>query len=332
MSRGLQFISGIFISILTLAVVIYLADWSGVGDSLAQIELIYLIHVLIALLANFFLRAVRWRFLLPSIEEPPSIRLLFDSIVGGAIASMIFPLRAGEFVRPYILSRFSRQSFGSSFASVVIERFFDLLSVVLTFVCLMSLLKTIPDTVYIAAQGLALIVLMLLFCILIGSWFPSKMFLFARVILQILPLNPRGKILILVDELLSSFAILHDLRRFASVLILSIAVWFTTIASFWYYLSLCGIEPTWIFAVALAVFIALSIAVPSAPGFVGVYQAGCLLAFSAFEQGTGPAVAFSIVSHVVGYALVFSIGMSILWYRGLSLSFLRGLQTRTTEQ
>ena len=69
----------------------------------------------------------------PRQGEQVPLRRLFDAFMVGVFATFLLPFRAGEFVRPYYLKRYSHYSFLTCFVSVVVERFFDLATVLLGF-------------------------------------------------------------------------------------------------------------------------------------------------------------------------------------------------------
>jgi uncharacterized membrane protein YbhN (UPF0104 family) len=67
------------------------------------------------------------------------------------------------------------------------------------------------------------------------------------------------------------------------------------------------------------VFVALAIALPSAPGFVGVFQVGCVAAFNLFSYPISDAQVFSIIVHAITYALFISIGFWLIAIHNLNL-------------
>ncbi|MDX1982428.1 MAG: lysylphosphatidylglycerol synthase transmembrane domain-containing protein [Bryobacteraceae bacterium] len=77
-------------------------------------------------------RAVRWRLMMRPVRENPSFGGLLRSTVIGFTAVVLFG-RAGELVRPYLISLRERVSFSSQVAAWLLERIYDLLSVLLLF-------------------------------------------------------------------------------------------------------------------------------------------------------------------------------------------------------
>ncbi len=87
----------------------------------ASIPLVLFSHVL---------RAWRWRTMLEPIKSRVSILNLFSTVMVGYAANNIIP-RSGELLRPYAFSRREKIPLSQTIASVVIERFIDILNLLL---------------------------------------------------------------------------------------------------------------------------------------------------------------------------------------------------------
>jgi hypothetical protein len=105
---------------------------------------------------------------------------------------------------------------------------------------------------------------------------------------------------------------------------LSALVWISSYLLSWGYLWLFGIEGSVSFAVAIGVIIALAVAAPSAPGFIGVYQTACLAAFALFAYSEETAIAYSLVSHAHQYVAFVAYGIWVMFKYNLSFRELRG--------
>jgi glycosyltransferase 2 family protein len=72
----------------------------------------------------YLLHAWRWKLLLQPIERVPFTQAV-ESIYVGLFANEVLPLRAGELIRCFLLSKFTRVPLSVTFASALIERIFD---------------------------------------------------------------------------------------------------------------------------------------------------------------------------------------------------------------
>ncbi|MGA1531013.1 MAG: hypothetical protein ACO398_09770, partial [Kiritimatiellia bacterium] len=94
----------------------------------------------------------------------------------------------------------------------------------------------------------------------------------------------------------------------------------------WYQVLLWGfgIYPSWWVGMMLNVMIALAVAAPSAPGFVGTFQVGCIVALSTiYGYSKEFAMAYSMIAHVFQMALIVVAGIVVLQLRGMKFSQLR---------
>ena len=76
---------------------------------------------------TYLIRAWRWGFLLAPLARVPLLRLFSITNVGFA-AGLVIP-RAGEVVRPYLVARHHGLKTSAAFASIILERLFDLITV-----------------------------------------------------------------------------------------------------------------------------------------------------------------------------------------------------------
>jgi uncharacterized protein (TIRG00374 family) len=65
--------------------------------------------------------------------------------------------------------------------------------------------------------------------------------------------------------------------------------------------------------------VAIAVSVPSAPGYIGSFQLGCVLALAIFAVTEGDAIAFSVVHHVVQFIAIVGAGLYSLWTENMSL-------------
>src|SRR4029450_10254229 len=81
---------------------------------------------------TYVLRAVRWQYLLAPIG-PTHFATAFRTTVIGFAASFLLPARPGEVIRPYLLARREGLNATAAFATIIIERLLDLITVLALF-------------------------------------------------------------------------------------------------------------------------------------------------------------------------------------------------------
>ncbi|MEZ4752871.1 MAG: lysylphosphatidylglycerol synthase transmembrane domain-containing protein [Bdellovibrionota bacterium] len=171
-SKLFQFLIGIAISAILVIWMCRVLDWTAVWESLKNAAYLPLIPALLIIWLHFVLRAFRWKLLLP-LDANISIRDLFDAIMLGNFANFVLPLRAGEIIRPGMVSRISKVSFSACFVSVVIERFFDLSTVLIFFSILLQFIPSVPAWVHQGAYTLGFLSIVLFVFIIASAFMPE---------------------------------------------------------------------------------------------------------------------------------------------------------------
>jgi uncharacterized protein (TIRG00374 family) len=317
-----QMLVGLAISAGLLIWIVSQSDWKIVEHEILTMNYWALLPAGVVILFHLLIRAYRWRFLIPSGEGLSLIKLFNASMIGN-FASYILPLRAGEFVRPYVLSRQSRVGFSTAFASVVIERFFDLAFVLLTFSVVVYLVDGIPAWAHNGALILFLAASAIFAFIVTASLSPT---LSRRSVLFLTRLFPplfKARIRAIFFNFLRAAGVLRKLSNLAAVTALTALVWGSCYLLFYVFLLLTELNPTILMGTSIAVIIALAVAAPSAPGFVGVYQTACVAAFALFGADYNVAVAYSLVTHFFHFAIFIFYGLVLLANHNISFSDLR---------
>jgi uncharacterized protein (TIRG00374 family) len=315
---------------ISAAILVFLGlslDWQALRAELHRVRLAYLPLLAFLLLVLVLIRALRWRLLLPG-GRALSLRSLFESIVVGFMASFVLPLRAGEIVRPWILSRWQPVSFPAALASIVTERLFDAMTlVVMLGICLLRF-EHAPPIVVAGARVLGFTFLVLLVGLLLCYVRPGFIRGLASGTFRLLlrgrarALQPRAEKL--VEEILAGLRAVGSVRDFALVVAWSAALWLGMAGWYQAVLWTFGDYPSFWTGFLINVMVAVAVAVPSAPGFIGTFQAGCLLALVTMSGYSKEfAGAYSIVAHAVQIVLVIGAGLAVLSYRGLSWRQLR---------
>lgn len=296
----------------------------------AQWDLLLLGFVLTLL--GYVFRAERWRHLLTPVGAPGFESAFRATSIGFAV-NMLLPGRVGEVVRPYVLARREHLSVTATFATIVIERLFDMLVICLivaTFVTLLGatvssesaeLLETLETASLLA--GLAAICLLVLVFVLAAD--PIRA---GRVVHRLAIWAPGGlvrRVTALVERFLEGLAVTRQARPLGIALIWSVPLWVSTAASIWCVTTAFGIEIPWGGAAILMALIMIGVAVPT-PGGVGgyhaAYQLGATVLYGAPEDR---AVGAALVMHLVSFGPVTLLGLVFMAQEGLRLRGIRDL-------
>lgn len=299
--------------------------WSEVMEVLHRANLpLALLSVAVATLV-FPLRAIRWRPILHAVQPNLPYGPLWRATAMGFMANSILPSRIGELVRAYALTRETPVTFSAAFASLVVDRVFDGLVVLLLMVVAMSdpafpggiaATKTYAGTGALIIIGIAAVLYAIVF-------FPDRLIrlyeLFAR---RVAPrFEERGR------QLLRAFAdglsVLRHPGRFLVVLFWALALWLTQALSFWVMFRALGIDAPFSAALFVQGLIVFFVALPSTPGFFGLFEAAAKLGLVMYGVNESLAVAWGFIYHVLSLIPITLIGLYYVARAGMTLGDLK---------
>ena len=327
-SKWFQQLIGISVSVAIVGWMAFSLNWHEVFQAMKSVSLWPFALSFLIVAAHFLLRAFRWRYLLPENENPPAIRTLFDSMMAGNFATYVLPLRAGEFIRPFLLSRQSTYPFPTAFVSVVIERFFDLATVLLSFAILLIYIPDMDPMIYKGAQGLGVLAIGILAVMLVGTFLPTLLRTISAKVGSFLPAKLERGIGKFTDDFLHGLSVLRHHGNLLRVIALTVGVWLSCYVLFYSFLFAFPGPHTFLEGMAVAVITALAVAAPSAPGFIGVYQLGCIIALKPFGMSEEMAAAYGIITHLFHYSVTIGYGLILLNRYNMRM---RDLQAKSEE-
>jgi glycosyltransferase 2 family protein len=134
---------GLLISALFLWLALRGLKLGDVWQDIRQANYWWLIPSVTAYFVGVWARTWRWDYMLRPLKHIPMARL-FPVVVIGYMGNNVYPFRAGELLRSYVLRRREAIPMSASLATVVVERVFDGL-VMLLFVFVALPLAPLPS-------------------------------------------------------------------------------------------------------------------------------------------------------------------------------------------
>ena len=307
-----------------------------VGAALAQANYWMLVPSTLFVILHMYFRTLRWQWLLKPLGDV-SFWPAFRGLVIGITGNALLPARAGEFLRAYVLGRRTGLSKSGVFATQVVERIFDGLTVLLVLLVVIiwgvqdQILKTagILGGVFYVGAMVALILFM------------TKRHWVDLVINKFVPEKWAKPMLGLLDGFSSGLAVLKNPRQMAMVTFWNILTWAMIPVSFWFGLKAFdfGAPIPWQAAVLMLPMMALGLTIPGAPGGVGAVQAAVKLnldiTFAGMEVSPNFAetvAAASIVIHLSQFVPEIIPGLISFFYEGLTPSDLSAGRSVTGAQ
>jgi uncharacterized protein (TIRG00374 family) len=317
--QAIQLVVGVVVSAACLYFATRGTDWTSVGEALAKANMWWMAVAAAIAVGAIVVRAQRWRVLLRHVADVP-LGASFSATSIGFGATAVLPLRLGEIVRPALLARRVGIGVGPALSSVVLERIFDLLFVILCFLAL-SMVRTLDPNVQRAAVVLgagAAVGFVAMIVAVRQRAFAERL---VGGLLSVLPGRLRDALRPLISGLFDGLGGLGDVGTIAKVIAYSAIIWTMNGLPFLFSMVALDIDvPLIPAALAGVVVVAAFVMLPQAPGFLGTWQAGCVVALKMFGVDENVAVSFSLLTWALTMLVTFSLGGICLAREDLSLS------------
>lgn len=282
-------------------------DWPTVLAALGRINPLGLLVPTACYSLFFVLRAYRWqRFVAPLAPLP--VGPFLSATLIGFMANNVLPLRLGELIRGYALSRLTPVRLSTALATAVLERVWDVFVVALLLVWVLPRFP-LPDGL---ARANTLMLALGVGCLVAGWWGVRHA---GSLRLAWLPERLAGLVRHGVDGLRA----LEHLSLLVQTVVLSLATWLSVAGYYWLLLRACGLDLPLEAGLVVMLAVAVGVALPAAPGFIGTFQYAVVFALSLFSVPREEALSFSIIAHVAQLLPVILGGFIALLRSGLPL-------------
>ncbi len=287
--------------------------WSQVGESLASAQLLYVACSLGFTTAALFLRAVRWRVLLGT-EARVSTWTSFQATAAGYLGNNVLPARAGELVRTLHVTRRTGASKTFVLTTIICERVSDAIALLIIIAATLTILPSRPGWMARAATPFCILGFCGIAVIALAPWIG----VLSRRILDLLRMPERVRTLVLgmIDSVVLAARQFHDPKRLLQFTALTGVIWvFDGLTGLMIAMSLSlGLSLPVVMLLNSA--LGLGSAVPSTPGYVGVFQFVTISVLTPFGVAKSAALAYSLVSQACSYVVVILCGsIGLLQFR-----------------
>jgi len=285
-------------------------DWRTVVRIIAGAQWRYLAAALAITTSSFFWRSVRWRVLL-NAEARFSVGMVFWANMAGYLGNNFLPARAGELIRSFLISNSSTLSKAYVLTTALGERLMDVIALVLWSSLILLWLDSKPQwmtqlsgTMAIIAGAGALVIILL----------PHTGGLVEKVLARIpMPAAVRKFLLRLAEQVMLGLRAFHHWGRFAAFILLTVMIWISDAFGVILGAKALGLTISFRVAMLLLTGLGLGSALPSTPGYVGIYQFVAVTVLTPFGITHDAALAYILVAQAVGYVVVLSFGLPGLY-------------------
>ncbi len=357
------FIVGILISVVCSWLFARNIEWDNLIVALREANYIYIVPTIFIIFISQYLRAFRWVGLINPIKRV-SVLNLFSANMIGFMASNILPARAGEIIRPIIVARKENIKITASLATVVMERVFDILSIIVMASFLFLFLPTdtlqgtrfsVSNHVNVSAEDLsesdadvraeqsssvinnggesapniikqlkkwsAIMAVFGIFTItslFLLSLYPKRAGSILESVLFFFPHHLKERLVNLLHSFILGLQVFDNKKKLLWIWVQSIIIWVLNAAATYVLCFSFNIDLSFAGACFVTVCLALAIALPQAPGFIGVFHFVTQKTLDIFGVGLSSAQSFAIILWALSVIPITVVGLFFLWREGMS--------------
>lgn len=280
-------------------------------DALRDSDLRWLLPALPVFALAIVLRAVRWWSLFEARARPP-LRAVVYALMVGYFFNNILPARAGEAARVIALHRRAATPKAETVGTVVVERLFDVLALLIV---LFASYPWLPEISWLRAAAIfgAVVVAVLLALVYVVVRYDERAVHWLLSPLR--RIRREG-----VAERLEAAAVnatrglvaLRSPRIALRGMLLTIASWTTLGLSYAILTNAFALDLPVVAGMLVTVAINLSLVLPSSPAALGVFEAATVIALRAFDVPQAEALSYALVLHLLNLVPFLVIGSALL--------------------
>ncbi len=297
---------GIILSLICLGAIFYFIRPHEIVEALKTARYGFLLLSAVAIVLFMFMRAIRWRFML---NNDAPIMTVFHIQNIGYLISTVLPLRLGDIARSVLIGSVPPITISRGISTMVVERLLDMLFIVTLLPFTLASIDHLPGWMRSGAfvSGIAAIAA-IIFLIIAAN----QRTLVERVITWILDYIPFMNTKVWVsraDNFLAGLDTLTHLKDGSILLLLSAVTWIPIIIAYYAVMLAVNLEPTPIMAAFVVCAAALSVALPSSPGQIGVFHAGVIAALQVWGQPEAASASFAFLYHALNSTILITLGI-----------------------
>lgn len=332
MRRHIRTLLVIGLGVGLMAVFLRNADLGRVWFEIRTARWSLIVGSVVASAACYLVRVIRWQRMLEPIGSTRFSVAFRATVIGFAVTS-ILPGRVGEVLRPYLLARREGMSATAVFATIILERVLDVMTVLLLF----SVFLLFFDPGMAAVDGrllralkvgglLAALVAVAGFGVMVAAaGHPERI---GRAVLRadrILPGWIARGLSVLSRRFTEGLAVVRHPKALLASLAWSVPLWLLVALGIWLVSTGFGLEVPFTGCFLLMLLLVLGVAVPTPAGigsFHAAFQIGVMTFYGASNES---AVGAALVLHAVSFFPVTLVGILLMAQEGVRLKGVREL-------
>jgi uncharacterized protein (TIRG00374 family) len=248
-------------------------------------------------------RTWRWHYLLRPLKSV-SVRTMFPIVAIGYMGNNIYPARAGELLRAYVLRKREGISISASLATIIIERAFDgIVMLAFVFLNLPELARLTVDSGFVgdirtlALVGAGLFLFAVLVFLLMAVFPEKSMGVVNKIIERVLPTRFQEVARSLIERFHDGLSSLRSPKDVLMVLVTSVIIWLLETWKYWFVMHAFSFSVSFFALMLMNGIVNLATTIPSAPGYIGTFDAPGIKVLEAYGVPGAVAAGYTLVLH-----------------------------------
>jgi uncharacterized protein (TIRG00374 family) len=333
-----QFWLGVVISAFFLWLVLRGLSLAEMWEELRGANYWWLLPGVAVYFLGVWARAWRWHYLLRPLKKIPT-KAMFPIVAIGYMGNNIYPARAGELLRAYVLRRREGVAISASLATIIVERAFDgVVMLAFVFLNLPELTQLTVDSGIVgsirslAIWGAAIFMAAVLVFLLMAA-FPTQ----ASSVLgwftdRLIPMRYREQVRGFGDRFLDGMASLRSPTDVLMVLITSVVIWLFETGKYWFVMHAFDFEVGFFALMLMNGVVNLWTTIPSAPGYIGTFDAPGIAVLEAYGVSRSVATGYTLVLHAALWFPITLLGAYYMARESLSWGQIQAEMEREREE
>jgi hypothetical protein len=262
---------------------------------------------------------------------------MFPIVTIGYMGNNIYPARAGEVLRAVILKQRENVPVSASLATVIIERIFDgVVMLGFVFINLPELARLTHDSGLIGSIDIRTLAILgaaaftgALLVFLLAAMFPQTAESILNRLLLLAPQRFREKVRGVALRFLSGLESLRSPADALMIFLTTIVIWLLETLKYWFVTHAFNIEVSFFALMLMNGIVNLATTLPSAPGYVGTFDAPGIAVLVAYGIPGEVAAGYTLVLHAALWLPITLLGA--YYYLRQPLRWGRQVQQAGTE-
>lgn len=285
-------------------------DWQTVWHTIAAARWELLAAAGLFTCFSFFIRSLRWRILLNAEENLP-VNVVFCATMAGYLGNSFLPARAGEVVRTLVVSGRSSLSRTYVLTTALSERLMDVIALVLWASLILLGVHPKPGWMGGVARTMAIAAGLGAAAIAVV---PHTGELCQNVLRRLpMPHGLRDRLIGLTGQVLLGMRAFHHTGRFLGFAVLTVIIWVSDALGAMTAARALHLPMSFTTAMLLLTGLGLASALPSTPGYVGIFQFVAVTVLVPLGIPKSGALAFILVVQAYGYVVTLLLGLPCLY-------------------